>query len=448
MLPWKDVDDLNAAKAASLAQQAARACVGAPREMDAGAVLLSDLALSKDVELAQVGADAIFRQVVETLGDGFEPHLCDIYVQFFAKVLQHARGTADWLDRRLRQYGLMTEEDLVRRAERVRQVRPARAGRVRKILVLSRVTLGADVAVTSVILGKLLRRYPEAEIKLLGSAKAALLFAGQPRVTPLVVEYPRAGSLLERLRAWERLLEVVRVETRGMWEGEFLVVDPDSRLTQLGMLPVVEDEGAYCFWESRGYTRPGLETLGDLAGAWAGELWGAGERVFPWVSLPPQDVEAARQKAGGQRWASVNLGVGDNPRKRVDGEFEERLLRGLLSAGWRIFLDTGDGGEETARVEALVDRLGTPALETWRGSLAGFGALIAASRLYVGYDSACQHLAAALGVPVIDIFAGHSSSRMVERWRPSGRAGVTLVVVDGKGTEPEQVLAQVLEAAR
>ncbi len=415
------MEDLNAAKAA--------------REM-------SDLALSKDAELARIGADAIFRQVVEPLGDGFEPRLCDIYIQFFAKVLQHARGTADWLDRRLRQYGLMTEEDLVRRAGRVREVRPARAGSVRKILVLSRVTLGAEVAVTSVILGKLLRRYPEAEIKLMGSAKAALLFAGEPRVTPQVVEYPRGGGLLERLRAWERLTEVVREE------GECLVVDPDSRLSQLGMLPVVEDEGAYCFWESRGYTRPGLETLGELAAAWADEVFGAGERVFPWVSLPPQDVEAARQRAGGQRWASVNLGVGDNPRKRVAGEFEERLLRGLVAEGWRIFLDTGGGGEETARVEALVGRLGTPAIETWRGSLAGFGALIAASRLYVGYDSACQHLAAALGVPVIDIFAGHSSPRMVERWRPSGPGEVTMVVVDGKGSEPEQVLARVLEAAR
>jgi ADP-heptose:LPS heptosyltransferase len=442
------VDDLNPAKAATLAQQAARACVGAPRAMDEGVVLLSELALSKDAELARIGADAIFRQVVETLGDGFEPRLCDIYIQFFAKVLQHARGTADWLDRRLRQYGLMSEDDLVERAGRVRQVRPARAGGVNKILVLSRVTLGADVAVTSVILGKLLQRYPEAEIKLLGSAKSALLFAGEPRVTSRVVEYPRGGGLLERLRAWERLAEVVREETLGRWAGECLVVDPDSRLTQLGMLPVVDDEGAYCFWESRGYTQPGLETLGELAGAWADEVWGAGDRVFPWVSLALQDVAAARQKAGGQRWASVNLGVGDNVRKRVAGEFEERLLRGLVEAGWRIFLDTGGGGEETARVEALVGCLGTPAIETWRGSLAGFGALIGASRLYVGYDSACQHLAAALGVPVINIFAGHSSPRMVERWRPSGRGKATMVVVDGKGSEPEQVLARVLEAAQ
>ena len=35
----------------------------------------------------------------------------------------------------------------------------------------------------------------------------------------------------------------------------------------------------------------------------------------------------------------------------------------------------------------------------WEGSFAGFAAIIAASRLYVGYDSAGQHVAAACGVP-------------------------------------------------
>ena len=85
----------------------------------------------------------------------------------------------------------------------------------------------------------------------------------------------------------------------------------------------------------------------------------------------------------------------------------------------------------------------------WRGSLAGFGALIGVSDLYIGYDSACQHVAAALGVKTIDIFAGFRSPRMVERWRPSGPAEVRMVVVDPHcPVEPEKILAAVLEAAR
>ncbi|HYM11266.1 MAG TPA: glycosyltransferase family 9 protein, partial [Bryobacterales bacterium] len=85
----------------------------------------------------------------------------------------------------------------------------------------------------------------------------------------------------------------------------------------------------------------------------------------------------------------------------------------------------------------------------WRGSLAGFGALIGASDLYIGYDSACQHIAAALGVRTIDIFAGFRSPRMAQRWKPSGAAEVRMIVADPhRPADPERILAAVLEAAR
>jgi ADP-heptose:LPS heptosyltransferase len=39
--------------------------------------------------------------------------------------------------------------------------------------------------------------------------------------------------------------------------------------------------------------------------------------------------------------------------------------------------------------------------------------------LYVGYDSAGQHVAAAAGVPLISIFTGYPCERMLARWRPN-----------------------------
>ena len=56
----------------------------------------------------------------------------------------------------------------------------------------------------------------------------------------------------------------------------------------------------------------------------------------------------------------------------------------------------------------------------WSGSFAGFAAIIAGAKLFVGYDSAGQHIAAAAGVPLISIFAGFPALRMFERWRPAG----------------------------
>ena len=483
-----DNQALTLAQATRLAEEAARACLTAPRALEEGALLLCELATLPDPELAGAGVDGIFRNVIESMGDAFEARLCDLYIKFFAQVLEYCRtlSSAGWLDHRLRHFGLLTEEDLICRAERVRGVSrlPAQEDpeKIRKILVLSRVTLGADVAITSVVLRKMMQAFPRAQVALLAGPKAALLFAGENSVVVCPVEYPRGGSLIDRLAAWPAVVDTVQEQIEGLQPGEYVVVDPDSRLTQLGMLPVVADESRYHFFGSRSFSRPGLETLAELTAAWLEEVFGPADRqeclFYPWVSLPPEAkafARAVRAALPAGRWASVNLGVGENPRKRIEGAFEQRLLSELLGAGWRIFLDKGEGGEETARVKHLLSRLrearrkvqeideegagkstyfaGAPDVVAWRGSLAGFGALIGVSDLYIGYDSACQHIAAALGVSTVDIFAGFRSPRMVQRWRPSGPGKVSMIVVDRKTgipacPPPERILAAVLEAAR
>jgi len=76
----------------------------------------------------------------------------------------------------------------------------------------------------------------------------------------------------------------------------------------------------------------------------------------------------------------------------------------------------------------------------WEGSFAGFAAIVAQSRLYVGYDSAGQHAAAASGVPLICIFAGFPSPRMFDRWRPVSRHAAVIRV---DRPDPNEVLARV-----
>ncbi|HYM12928.1 MAG TPA: hypothetical protein VEU62_19470, partial [Bryobacterales bacterium] len=404
------IQALTCAHAARLAEEAARSCLASTDELDDAALLLCELATLPDAALARHGVDGIFRQAIEGMADAFEPRLCDRYIEFFARVVECCRRlpAAAWLDQRLRESGLHNEQDLIRRALGLRRIRPSNRG-VKKILVLSRVTLGADVAITSVVLRKVMLAFPEAPVILLGSQKAAQLFAGERRVETRRVEYPRGGGLLDRLAAWPAVVDAARQELQGLRAGEYLVVDPDSRLTQLGMLPVVADESAYLFFESRSFARPGLESLAELTAAWLAETLGPDTTPLrPWVSLPPEAAEFAqrlRAQAGAQ-CVAVNLGVGDNPGKRIADPFEERLLAELLRRGWRIFLDQGEGDEEMSRAGRLLARLREAgrrvakieeggALPTadaevvaWRGSLAGFGALIGASDLYIGYDSA------------------------------------------------------------
>ena len=175
------------------------------------------------------------------------------------------------------------------------------------VFVLSRVTLGADVAVTSVLLDAAKRRFPRARILLAGPRKNWELFAGDPRVEHLPVRYPR-GTLQERLAPWGELRQALA-------RPDAIVIDADSRLTQLGLLPVCDDD-RYFFFESRAYGGNGDEPLPVLAGRWAAQTFGIeGGAPYIAVSEPEEPADIA-----------VSLGVGENPAKRIADPFEERLL--------------------------------------------------------------------------------------------------------------------------
>lgn len=346
---------------------------------------------------------ALFGILAEGLGDRFEPALCDAYARLFAGAIDPQNA-----------------QQLVERYNRVRHTRKIDR-EPRRVFVLSRVTLGADIAVTSVILDAAKRRFPDAAIVLVAPRKNLELFAGDSGIQPLPVEY-RRGSLAERLKVCDDLRPVLS-------GADSIVLDPDSRLTQLGLVPVCE-ESRYYFFESRAYGSESDRTLPELAAAWAGETMSIhGARPYFAPTQPPREH-------GG---ISISLGVGENPAKRIADPFEEELLTVLAGRGSPLWIDRGAGGEEAARVERAVARAGVPA-RFWDGSFAGFASIIAGSSLYVGYDSAGQHAASAAGVPLISIFAGFPSPRMFERWRPSG-AHCRVLRVDRP--DPQEVLHRI-----
>jgi ADP-heptose:LPS heptosyltransferase len=348
--------------------------------------------------LDEPGGPALFGILVEGLADRFEPGLCDVYARLFSQAVARVAENVD-------------SASLVARYERVRRPRPI-SGEPNRVFVLSRVTLGADVAVTSVLLAAAKQRFPHAEIVFVGPRKNYELFAGDPRLRHAEMAY-RRGGLRERLAVWGPLQALLAAP-------DAVVIDPDSRLTQLGLLPVCPEAGYHLF-ESRGYGGETDRALPELAAAWTEETLGvSGAR--PYVAL---HSSAGDLVAGS---CTISLGVGENPAKRIPDPFEERLLALLSAGGAALAIDTGAGGEEAARVERAVGRSGVKAA-LWKGSFAGFAAIIAASRLYVGYDSAGQHVAAACGVPLVSIFAGFPAPRMFHRWRPTG-ARATVIRVD------------------
>ncbi len=343
-----------------------------------------------DIFVAKAATRALFSVIVERLADLFEPALCDVYARLFAYVISRALPDHN-------------VADLLIRYRNISRIRRFPGGDIQRVYVLSRVTLGADVAVTSVAMDAAKQRFPDAEILLVGPEKNGELFAADSDVVSLTVNYGRASLLRDRLAAAVELNTLVG-------EPGSIVIDPDSRLTQLGLIPICDDS-RYYFFESRGFGGTLDATLPELTAEWLSEVFGqSGAQPYIAPANCPRIADI-----------TVSLGVGENASKRIDDKFEHALVGALLEQGRPVLLDRGAGGEEAARVHAIAEALGRPALlHLHDGSYADFASHILQSKLYVGYDSAGQHVAAAGDVPLVSVFTGFVCERMFSRWRPTG----------------------------
>ncbi len=236
-----------------------------------------------------------------------------------------------------------------------------------------------------------------------------------------------AAPSSDRLAVWDDLKTLAA-------SPDCLVLDPDSRLTQLGLLPVC-DEARYHLFESRATAAASDLNLPALAARWAQETLGV-PSATPYIAVGQASGLPATP------YIAVSLGVGENPAKRIPDPFRIGPPRPALHSASHLVIDKGAGGEEAARVERAVNQSQARAT-FWDGSFAGFAQVIAGSSLYVGYDSAGQHVAAACGVPLISIFAGFPAPRMFHRWSPSGPRA-TVIRVDHP--DPVEILTKVARA--
>ena len=433
-------------------------------------------ATSGNPDVARIGTNAIFGSIVEKLSDSFEPEYCVFYDEFFAHLIDKCRRIPRGrrVDSVLKSFGISDAEALLRRRHALKARRPAGGiSPPRAAAVLSRVTLGADVASTSVVISALRRLFPDTTIVFVGPEASYGLFSGDPRVVHRDVPYERHGALLERLDAWVRLVDVVAELEREVGRQDLVVIDTDSRLTQLGLLPVLKDDSRYYHFESRSYQKPSLCELSRLTAAWMAEWFGSDPLIMPELRLPARELDLAaklgrllgRGAEGGV--ASVSFGVGGNEAKRVGDVFEEELVAGLMRARKTVLLTCGGDREERLRVRELAGRIaersvplfewnadvvfGTaaqpligPALVLWTGTTGEFCSAILASDVYVGYDSAGQHIAAALGVPTVSVFTAAAPERHAERWRPYGPAPVHVIheTAVGKAVEKQKEIAE------
>jgi ADP-heptose:LPS heptosyltransferase len=234
------------------------------------------------------------------------------------------------------------------------------------------------------------------------------------------------------------------------------LIDPDSRLSQLGVLPIIPLEHYYFFDSRSGVSFAANMSMAQLTNAWLDNLTGKDEFCYPAVWLLPgplRKADALYQRLKNNGTSSViaiNFGVGGNPRKKVGRLLEQELLLSLLrKPNTVIVLDKGFGEKELQSANYLLEVVeqhgyaikdalfgaefrsdissGVIGLQTHIGEIA---AIIAKCDEYIGYDSACQHIAAALQTPCLTIFAGSNNMRFIRRWSAFGANSCRMVHVD------------------
>lgn len=421
-----------------------------------------------DTNLNSIAASALFEIIVEKLCDDFEYFPLETYSRVMSQIISNCRkvpaGAA--LDRRLSQFGIHSFEQLYHRTNLLHtQKYSYHINKTsNRIILLSRVTIGADVAILSVMIQRLMRIFPEAEIVIIGSNKLTGVFGGNPRIRIRQLSYSRHGGLFERFISWHEALEIIAEEIPPDEEQNALLIDPDSRICQLGVLPLTHRDN-YLFFNSRDrITSPKNACMAELTNHWMDSVFGISDFCYPTVWIPPSILTKAGKKTDSLRSSgcksiiAINFGVGENPRKRVGVEFERNLLREILRNPHSIIiLDKGFGQDETLRCAQLATAIrnegfktidisfGNSAplnlshgLVTVQCDIGEMAALITESDEFIGYDSACQHIAAATGTATVTVFAGTNNINFIHRWAACGNCRRKIVHVNTL-TDPQNI---------
>ena len=339
-------------------------------------------------EQAGPAIGALFGGIVEVANDGLSRAGRELYGRVFSRAIwrsaEHLPALADGLV----QHGISSETELFERYQARRppadpehtqgqkQQQPPK--QVQHIVLLSRVTLGADVLLNSVLIQHVMQAYPDSRISLVGDGKLTGLLGGCPALRIVPLKYQRRGSLAERLASWLQLDHTIQELQPD------LIIGPDSRLDQLGLLPLgaitatatttatdqQEDaaEIPYLLWENTIDDQP--ISIADHLDAWCRSLWPEHQAVAPrcWPDQATLDLQQRLSAAlGPQPIAAIKLDHGGNPAKSLPREAEVQALKTLRQQGWRILLDRGFGDEEYANSDALLKALEKDFLEHGHG---------------------------------------------------------------------------------
>jgi heptosyltransferase-3 len=285
---------------------------------------------------------------------------------------------------------------------------------IRRVLVIATRQIG-DVLLTSPLIAATRRRWPRAQIDVLGFAGTLGMLRGHPAVHEFIEVQPGSGwrqarALLPRI--WRRydLALVTQATDRAHLYG-FAAAPLRS-----GLLPQRQSIS----WWKRLLAQHAVTIDDERTPTVAEKLsllapWGVRPEGIEVDAPPSQELPA--EIAAQLRDAPVVVHVPSMWRYKQWPLVEfAKLIEALLQRGHQVVL-TGSHSKADQEQVAVVRHLGTaPSLLDVSGklNLNQVAALLRRAALYVGPDTSITHLAAACGTPVVTVFGPTNPMR----WGP------------------------------
>ncbi len=349
--------------------------------------------------------------------------------------------------------------------------------KIRKIAVLSRVTSGADIAITSILVQRLRKSCPNAQITFIGDNPANFLLmhgAGANRFRHQAKH--KTSNITTYFSSWKELVDLAGVENYD------LIVDPSSRFTQAGLLPLTPLPAQnHLVFQDNVYPNGKILSNGELVNRWMDGVLKEQRTVFPAVALETADVSSARESLmryfQSDQAPCIALAMAGNLLKKSDKmlsiEEELHLASELIRSGKKVILVKAPG-MEGVRTDRLVELLRAKGLRispiaagpenagkirepcdgvVIEGAIRDISPLLKNADLLISCDSMAAHLGSALGIRTLVIYTSPEGSP--DRWIPfAPQRQVFGLVVEGvphtKGTtvKRERLIREVLFQAQ
>ncbi|TAN59446.1 methyltransferase domain-containing protein, partial [bacterium] len=476
--------DISRPESITLEQAAARRCAEA----------IIRIAVMPDASLARTAFGPLFKDIIEYLADFLTIESRDVLVRVFyqiAEIIRRLPGL-DKFDRALKSFGVNDEKDNFIYHSQVRKNALFTKDRadVKRVVVLPRLTYGAEVAITSVLIKRALELYPQATLYLIiGDKKMRQIFGGNKRIKFRLLKRPRQGGLVENSLSWLNLVKMIKKINPD------LIFGPDSRVDSSGFRPLISPE-RYFYWENTlpradlGAAKPMAILLNDRLDSMFGKR--AEGPAYPTIYLQKKLLRSAQTVKeafglGRHYVLAVKYDVGNEYSKSLGQDFQKAHLRALLEEGNVVMLDRGFGEKEEILSQELIDmaegmgvrvipitdkagsgkgyqinelsaqekiEAGEPALIVFYGSIGGWVSMTTIANEAFSYDSMNQHFSAAdkgaqAGIPVVIAFTGYHSEIFPKLWAPTGRNRIVVIPTGiGKCADWQEVLERALQAHR